>query len=70
MKVQRTWTREPLESEDFRAVRSLTASEERIPSANTQRNALSHALTPAGASFIVKTFPPALAQARAVEVRE
>ncbi|KUH32646.1 hypothetical protein APY94_08980 [Thermococcus celericrescens] len=66
MKIQRIWTGEPLESGDFREVRSLTAPEGRIPSANTQRKALSHALTPTGASCRVKTFPPALAQARAV----
>ncbi len=70
MKIQRVWTGEPLGSEDFREVRGLTAPEGRIPRANTQRKALSYALTPTGAGCRVKTFPPALSSERDVVVRE
>ncbi len=70
MKIQRIWAGELLESGDFREVRSLTAPEGHIPSANTQRKALSHTLTPTRASCRVKTFPPVLLSERAVVVRE
>ncbi len=68
MKIQCIWTGEPLGSEDFREVRRLTAPEGRIPSANTQRKTLSHALTPTGVSCRVKTFPPALVGSKAPDV--
>ncbi len=65
MRIQHIRTGEHLKSEAFRAVRSLTAPEGRIPRAKAQGKALSYALTHARASLRVKAFPPALAQARA-----
>ncbi len=65
MKVQRIWTGEPLESGNFKEVRNLIAPEGRILGANTQGTVLISALTLAGVSLRVKSFPPALAQARA-----